>query len=71
MIKIDKNIPFVESKAYTSKYPFNKMNIGDSFLVEVQDERKIASAASYFGTRNSMKFSVRNTDKGLRCWRIA
>jgi hypothetical protein len=39
MIKIDKNIPFVESKACTSKYPFNKMNIGDSFLVEVQDER--------------------------------
>jgi hypothetical protein len=54
------------------KYPWATMKIGDSFLFP--DHLKSQSCyniAKYGGLRNGVKFSVRKTDEGYRCWRIA
>ncbi len=61
-----------------SKYPFMKMEVGDSFFVEsklneLAKNRNVLSAACYvFGqkTKSKSKFTVRKVEGGLRCWRI-
>lgn len=55
------------------KYPFHKMNVGDSFLCGDSSQNAVRSAAAQYGYResNGAKFSVRKTPDGYRCWRIA
>ncbi len=59
-----------------SKYPFNKMEIGDSVLVPgSMDTKKVYSAARNIGQRTGKKFCSRiEIDseglKGLRVWRV-
>ena len=72
MFKIEKGI---KQPSYTSTYPLLEMDIGDSFLVlcEEKDRYKtrgrIASACVRKGVRPK-KFSIRQVDNGIRCWRI-
>ena len=51
MIKIDKNIPLPDNLEFNTngKYPWHKMQIGDSILV---DSRHAASAAKQWSGRN-------------------
>jgi|WetSurMetagenome_2_1015567.scaffolds.fasta_scaffold397436_3 hypothetical protein len=76
--KIESNIPIpppikVEN---TSKYPINKMKVGDSFLVpfdtkDMDKKRKMRnSLTSVFSRKKPKKFTVRMTEKGIRVWRI-
>lgn len=54
-----------------SKYPFGKMNVGDSFATEAFTSARNASAG--YGMRHGMKFKSQK-DKGKksgRIWRIA
>jgi hypothetical protein len=70
MIKIDKNIA-VPTTARTS-YPFDQMEVGDSFVVI--DQAKIAGArvAAYNrGVGRETKFASRRVTEGVRIWRIA
>jgi hypothetical protein len=67
MIKIEKNIAVP-----TSSYPFDQMEVGDSFVVI--DQTKIAGArvAAYnCGMRKEKKFASRRVTEGVRIWRIA
>lgn len=65
MIPIDKGIPL------PGKYPFDKMEVGDSFLVPAGVPRTtVGVAASRYGKPRGMKFSFRVTPEGLRCWRV-
>ncbi len=53
-----------------SKYPFDKMNVGDSF--EVTDQNMFAStrvAAIGYGKRKGQKFTSRSRDGVLTIWR--
>lgn len=68
-IKIDKNIPIPDKYSH-QKYPFNEMNIGDSFLVDDTNERSLASLVSRAGKRLNMKFILRTVDGYCRCWRV-
>lgn len=53
-------------------YPFRKMEIGDTFLVVDWTKRKPLSASiSAMHRRTAMRFTMRKTNKGIRCWRIA
>lgn len=72
MITIDKNVPLARNHpGRRAKYPFGDMSLGDSFLYPPGTERNAAnSAASSAAKRLSMKFTVRMTDEGLRCWRV-
>jgi hypothetical protein len=55
-----------------AKYPWATMKVGDSFLFPTNlKSQSCYNIAKYGGLRNGVKFSVRKTDEGYRCWRIA
>lgn len=71
-IKIDKNIPVPGNGECARKYPFNKLEIGDSFAMPGDVLLgKFRSAAWHFARTNKITLSVRKTDSGYRCWRTA
>ena len=64
-IRLSHKIPVPEKKE--TKYPLKRMEIGDSFLVEDQEERKkVRTMASRLG----MKITSRNWKGKIRVWRI-
>lgn len=69
--EIEKGIPVFPR----GKYPFSRMEIGDSFLVPAEDGgakvRKVRSAACEFARRKSVKFTCLSVNGGLRIWRTA
>ncbi len=67
-MKIEKNIELQKISQY-KKYPFKKMEIGDSFQTDLKRER-VAKAAYIYGLRNDKKFATRKLPSGCRCWRI-
>jgi len=71
-MKIEKGIPVPGRRAESCKYPFTKLEVGDSFLVpEGLDMAMFRSASSYAGKRNSKTFTTRKIEGGrYRCWRI-
>lgn len=68
MFEIEKNVELNTRKVV---YPFQDMEVGDSFSFPVNLYHKVASAASGYGRRNNMKFSMRSfKDEGVgRIWR--
>jgi len=75
-VKIEKGIPVPPKKQSKKKqvrhekYPFSKMEIGDSFLSK-EPQARVNSSAYVFGKKTGMKFKIRSVGKGCRCWRIA
>ena len=72
MIKIDTGVP-VKSPY---KYPFQTMNIGDSFFVpEPTNPMSVRVAAYQYAGRHQIKFVTRLLEEGkktgVRVWRIA
>jgi hypothetical protein len=65
---IEKGIP-VPMVSGTRVYPFPSMEVGDSFSIDRKE--KVAAAASVFGKRHGVKFSLRRTGNGYRVWRVA
>ena len=62
------------SKNQRNRYPFYKMNIGDSFEVLSESKMSIQAArvaASLYGNAHNMKFTSRARGQLLRVWRIA
>lgn len=62
------------------KYPFDRLAVGDSFMVKPREgwssghlQMVIDSCARGFRRCHepSRKFTVRQVDGGVRCWRIA
>lgn len=77
MMQIEKNIPLPE-KTSRSKYPFEEMEIGDSFFVG--DETKVKTIRTLASTRakrlsekqqETVRFHVAVTEGGVRVWRTA
>lgn len=71
MATIEKGIPIPMSRSRSRVYPFGEMEVGDSFLIKYGDKdvRTMYSSASYYGKRNSKKFTIRQTPEGIRVWR--
>ncbi len=89
---ISNNIPIPESRVKinpskwrlgSTKYPYLKMNIGDSFLIPYngKDPKHLAkcmySSSNNFGRYSSpklgfaiRKFAVRQEETGIRVWRL-
>lgn len=65
--KIEKNIPIPASR---SKYPFNKMEIGESVFFEYVFGLKARSAADSYGRAHKKRFVSRKVESGLRVWRV-
>jgi hypothetical protein len=53
-----------------AKYPWNELNVGQSFFVDGAKLRSMSSTASHAGRRLSRKFVVRNAEHGVRVWRL-
>jgi hypothetical protein len=68
-MKIEKNIPIPE---ITSKrYPFDEMEVGDSFLVPPLQVPSARSLMSYTNRKDKSKsFMSRTSEDGIRIWRI-
>lgn len=72
-VKIEKNIAMPMYFGKYNKYPFGKMAIGDSFLIDqTHNVQSVRQAASHYAKRNNRdwKFSILKTADGYRCWRI-
>jgi hypothetical protein len=72
MIEINHNIPLpLKGSKKWSKYPFEKMEIGDSFLFSSDKTKHLTarSSACLKAKKLSRKFAVRITDEGVRIWR--
>lgn len=77
--KIEKNVPPPAARSRV-KYPWDKMQPGDSFFVACEDEeerkklcnRMSASASNFKRSMplNDRKFLVRQVEGGVRAWRI-
>lgn len=70
---IEHDIPMPEAtrNQRTTKYPFSKMNVGDSFTAAVKAESLVASARAWAKRQNNgFKFSVRPEGSGARLWRV-
>jgi len=66
---IEKNIPRKSSGHNQSKYPFAKMELGDSFFYE--GERSVITSAAAHGTKKTgWKFSISKENNGFRVWRV-
>jgi len=66
-MKIDKDIPMEAG----SKYPWRKMEIGDSCYVEKESMNSTRNSAYWYGHRNPpFKIATRKEGKGFRLWRI-
>lgn len=72
---IEKNVPIVEAKTGRPKgcvkYPLDKMEPGDSFIVPFDDCRRVSTYISRYGRENNKVFSRRRVPEGYRVWRIA
>ena len=72
MYKIEKNIPI--GVVNQTKYPFSKMEVGDSFFVK-GDKKKITAvtvaATTYKKNTEGTNFISRRNESGVRVWRTA
>ena len=73
-IKIEKNIPVTKKLGHGIQYPWDKMEVGDSFFLECSDNRRISilsNAISYYKSHiKGAKLTTRKEGKGYRFWRI-
>jgi hypothetical protein len=77
MMQVEKGIPIPEPQfaedfeAKYNKYPFLKMEVGDSVYFEDYDMRiKVQGYLSKLKKRKGMVFTCRVEDIGFRVWRV-
>lgn len=64
--KIESGVPLPDSV----KYPFDKLEVGDSFVVTLDKRPSVSSAAVKYGQRTNTKYVVRKVDdNNVRVWR--
>ena len=60
----------------SKRYPFSKMEVGDSFLVPLDGssthevQSRLAANGGYWAKKLGVKFATRAVDEGVRVWRI-
>lgn len=79
-IKIEKGVPMEKMRiCIRDRYPFAKMDVGDSFHIKnIKDRKKanisatLLASAKYYVLKNRLtwKFATRYTPTGVRIWRI-
>lgn len=66
-IVIEKNVP-LPTNTVKAKYPFEAMEVGDSFFVD-RKPATLYGAARRAAVRLTRKFAVREAEGGSRVWR--
>ena len=71
MLKIEKGIDRPPEQSRERKYPWWKMEIGDSVFIEKGEPNcREATNAYGYGSRTAKKFSARKVPGGIRIWRV-
>jgi len=70
-VKIEKNIPMPLSTRGGSKYPFLRMDVGDSVLLADLTVSRVGSITGHARRKAGFKFTSRTVKGGVRVWRIA
>jgi len=65
------DIPSISKGNTTLKYPFPKMDIGDSFVAPKPESHRIRSAANAYSKRSGRSFTLRTLGDVIRIWRIS
>lgn len=72
--KVEKGIPLPPKRcrhAGVSKYPWEKMEVGDSFCVVGTTRNKIGAVITYREKKHpGEEYSFRSLDNGVRVWRV-
>lgn len=68
MIKIDKKVKLPPPSDREGKYPWDQMNVGDSF--SVSNNPSIRACASYAGNKRGWRFTCRKEGRKIRVWRV-
>ena len=68
-IKIEKGLPIRLLRKRASKYPFAKMEVGDSFFVDGAKSGVLAARCAYWN-KLGCRFIARTEGTGARVWRI-
>lgn len=67
-------LPIHWGRGAPAKYPFNSMEVGDSFFVAggTRERNALRTAASWAGKRATprKRYAIRKVDGGYRCWRV-
>ncbi len=64
---------FTFDKAQTrdNRYPFQEMNVGDTFTTASTESNRVKAAASTYGKRHGRKYRTRVVDAIVECTRVA
>lgn len=69
--QIESGVPVPEARNGRSRYPFAKMEAGDTFVVPGDENKGVRSAAHSYGKRHGRTFTCRRQGDGtVRVWRI-
>jgi len=70
-IPIDHDVP-IPAITRMSKYPFDDMEVGDSFTILPEASKNISSAIGAYCRKRSdgRKFITRSIEGGVRIWRV-
>jgi hypothetical protein len=68
-ITIERGIPIPPKASREAKYPFDALDIGDSFFVEGKAAKSFGSTIQAATKRTGFKFTFRAFDDGVRVWR--
>jgi uncharacterized protein (DUF2249 family) len=74
MIQIEKSVPLPkkEDGRKRTKFPWDSMEVGDSFFVEGTKRTSMSSNITQINaTRAPKKFTQRSVEGGVRVWRVA
>lgn len=71
-IKIEKGIPLPKQNGRAVRYPFDGMEINDSFYVPgIKSSADIRGSIGYAMAKRGWKFACRKDGDGVRVWRTA
>ena len=69
-IVIQKDVP-VPVKSKGKKYPYDTMDVGDSFFVDSANLQVMCNLNYRAGKKHERKFIARKENDGIRVWREA
>ena len=71
-IKIEKGIPMPEKSKPKSKYPFDSIEVGDSFFTDLISSSTLYQIAYIWRktNQNEWRFKAVKENEGARVWRV-
>ena len=69
-LKIEKDIPMPEPRAWGVTAALRKMDVGDSIFFRGRKTNRVTNITSLLAKKTGLMFTTRMVDGGTRVWRI-